>query len=264
MPSAPPDAWDWRDGSAYAPLVEVERAGFAWEWLRRDSAYRRDAQAHLRRERDGGQGGFDRQEQQAAACWGLHVFEDWRLPATHARPVWRRRVLRHVLRAVAEEPAGFEDRFLLDDVRAGATLVHGAEGEQHLLLAAGGRSVRLDVSGRDLRQGPVMLRYILAGRAGAEAPLLVLRRFLALERTGRFSAALHPRETKAKRWIWLLRAHDALAAGASQREIARHLLGADAGLVRWRVEASTLRSQVQRLVRQSRIFAAGGYLELLR
>jgi hypothetical protein len=61
----------------------------------------------------------------------------------------------------------------------------------------------------------------------------------------------------------LLRAHDALAAGASQREIAACLFDELAAQRRWRVNAPHLRSRVQRLVRAARQAACGAYLGLL-
>ena len=62
----------------------------------------------------------------------------------------------------------------------------------------------------------------------------------------------------------MLRASDALAAGAAQREIAAVLLNAEAEVERWRVIAPTLRARAQRLVRAARRMAAGGYRSLLR
>ena len=61
----------------------------------------------------------------------------------------------------------------------------------------------------------------------------------------------------------MLRVHDALAAGANQREIAEELFGPAARAPRWRSEASTIRSQVQRLVRGARSMMDDGYRLLL-
>lgn len=61
----------------------------------------------------------------------------------------------------------------------------------------------------------------------------------------------------------MLRAHDAMASGATQREIAAKLLSVEAEEARWRVSVPTVRSRVQRLVRNTRAMAAGGYLSLL-
>jgi hypothetical protein len=35
---------DWRDGDSYRHLLELDNEGWAWEWLRRNPAYREYAQ----------------------------------------------------------------------------------------------------------------------------------------------------------------------------------------------------------------------------
>jgi hypothetical protein len=62
----------------------------------------------------------------------------------------------------------------------------------------------------------------------------------------------------------MLRAADAMAANANQREIAQVLLRRSSGQHQWRSRDPSLRSQVQRLVRAARRFAAGEYRMLLR
>jgi hypothetical protein len=61
----------------------------------------------------------------------------------------------------------------------------------------------------------------------------------------------------------MIRAADALAAGAGQREIAEVLLSRSVGEPRWRGREPSIRSQAQRLVRSARLMAAGGYRSLL-
>jgi hypothetical protein len=114
-----------------------------------------------------------------------------------------------------------------------------------------------------LARGPTRLHYLLGGLASAEKPLLTLQRLLELARAGRFSRSLHPREPRARRWVLMLRAHDAIRAGTDQREIAQVLLNGVAGEPRWRSESPSLRSQAQRLVRGARLMARDGYRTLL-
>ena len=194
--------------------------------------------------------------------WGLHAFEDPRLTAPDARPVWCADVHPYVL-AVRSAPSGDEDVFDLERFAAISRLVVAADAREHLLISDGLRAIRIDVLEGSLRDGRVRLHYLLAGFASAERPLLTLRRLMTLWRKGRFSAGLHPAEPRAGRSVLMLRAYDALARGASQREIAAELLSGEAEEGRWRVKASTVRSQVQRLVRGARAMAAGGYLTLL-
>ncbi|MBX3562653.1 MAG: DUF2285 domain-containing protein [Sphingomonas sp.] len=246
---------DWRDAAAYAPLLEADRSILAWEWLRRDPAYRQAAGRWLRRPASRG-------ACEAAAAWGLHAFEPPHRPAPLARPVWRTDVHAHVLAAMAVGAGPGPDAFDLSRLEAMSTLVR-TQGRERLLISDGLRAIRLDILSGSLAAGPVRLRYLLSGLDTAEKPLLTLRRLLALWRRGRFSAMLHPREPRAARWVLMLRAFDALGAGADQREIAEALLSDAAAGARWRTASPSLRSRVQRLVRGARRMAAGGYLRLL-
>lgn len=248
---------DWRDADAYEPLLHADRSLLAWEWLRRDGTYRAAAERALEADAEGDEG------LPAPGLWGLHAFEPPYLSVPDARPVWRAEVHPHVL-AVHAVPQERGDAFDLRRLPARSRLLTAADCSEHLLISDGVRTIRMDVLQGSLKEGRVRLRYLIAGLEEAEKPLLALRRLLALWRTGRFSAALHPAEARRRRLVLMLRAHDALSSGASQREIAAGLLSARAGLSRWRTESPTLRSSVQRLVRNARALAAGGYLSLLR
>ena len=249
---------DWRDAQAYARLLDADRSIFAWEWLRRNPSYRAVAKAAL----SGG----------ASACcelprpelWGLHAFEKPELGAPDARPMWTAEIHPLVLSAVAAAPGIVSDALDLGQLGSLATVLHGATGREHLLCSDGLRTLRLDILAGSAAGGPVQLRYLISGLASAEKPLLTLRRLMALHKTRRFSLSLHRRETRARRWLLGLRAFDALAAGADQREIAAILLSRTADEPRWRSHASSVRSQVQRLVRGVRQMASGGFRELLR
>ena len=247
---------DWRDPAPYAPLLDADRSFFAWEWLRRDPCYR----AAARRARPASAG----HSPCPPESWGLHAFEDPRLAASRARPLWTAEAHPASLAAVAAGSGAPEDLFDLARFAPIATLHAGRAGSEHLLLSDGLRSIRVDILAGSLAQGPVQLRYLIAGLASAEGPLLTLWRLIALCRSGRFAATLHPPEIRARRFILMLRAHDAMADGATQREIAATLLSTGALEDRWRVTAPTLRSRVQRLVRAARGMAAGGYRALLR
>jgi hypothetical protein len=252
-------AVDWRDAAAYAPLLHADRAVFAWEWLRRDPAYRAAASRALSAPHSqAGPAEFE-----AARRWGLHAFEDPDRAAPLARPVWHMEACPAVLTAEARRAGGAEDQFEIERLGdlAGEVLRIGRA--QHVLLSDGLHNIRLDITGDPLDRGPVSLAYRLHGIAGAERPLETLRRFLSLYRTGGFNRLLHPLERRAPRWVLMLRAHDALEAGARQREIAANLLGAEASQPGWRHEVPGARSQVQRLGRAANTLAAGGYRRFL-
>ena len=114
-----------------------------------------------------------------------------------------------------------------------------------------------------LAGGPVLLHYHLSGINGLEPKILPLRRFLQLARRGRFAESLFQRDRAIDRWLLLLRVRDALADGATQREIAGALFG-DARVSRdWSGDSDSLRSRTRRLVGGARAMARGGYRRLL-
>lgn len=246
---------DWRNAAAYAPLLAADRSILAWEWLRRDPAYREAAVAGL----FGEAGAVFK----LPAKWGLHAFEPPGRAAPAARPLWMADVHPPVLTAAAEPPVLAADSFNLARLGPLVSTVDVASGPEHLLISDGLRAIRIDVVAGSVREGPVQLRFLIAGLKSAERPLLTLRRLLALCRSARFSPALHPPDRRAGRFVLMLRARDALAGGATQREIAATLLSAEATTERWRVSAPTLRARAQRLVRAARSMAAGGYRSLL-
>lgn len=250
---------DWRDAPTYQSLLHADRSLLAWEWLRRNPTYQIAAQRACHANGSGDR--IDRGEQPDR--WGLHIFERPEATVPAARPVWSSDVHPFALDIETGLAVG-EGLFDLERFRPIATLARSLDGREHLLLSDGFRTIRINVVSGTLTDGPVELRYRLAGLASAERPVLTLRRLLALWRNGRFSCSLHSDEARARRWVLMLRAHDALAAGAGQREIAAVMLSTEASAPRWRNLAPSVRAQVQRLVRGARRMASGGYLDLLQ
>jgi hypothetical protein len=248
---------DWRDASAYEALRNSERAGFAWEWLRRNDEYCTVALASIAARNRSAPG-----EEDAALYWNLHAFEDPRLAVPLARPVWTAGGHPWVLAARAERSCPSEDCFDLDELSGFARMID-SPGGQRVLLSDGSRSIRIDVTGSPLGGSPVRLSYDLAGIREIDRPLLVLRRLQSLVSRGTFSNSLYPSVCRARRLIALLRAFDAVRAGASQSDIASVLLRPRLERHRWRVHSPSLRSQAQRLVQCASRFANGGFWLLL-
>lgn len=247
---------DWRDAAAYEPLLHVDRSLLAWEWLRRNRRYRAAAARAVLPADPAGEG-------DPPGRWGLHAFEPPGMAAPGARPIWRAEVHPFVL-GVEAAPSTGGDAFQLARLGAISTLLASADGREQLLISDGRRAIRIDVLAGSIARGPVEFGYRLAGLSSVERPLLTLRRLLALWKTGRFCRSVHPGEVRAKRWLLMLRAHDAIAAGANQRAIAAELLGSSAAGERWRVESPSVRSRVQRLVHGAERMAEGAFWDLLR
>ena len=93
---------DWREGGGYQPLLAAERSLFAWEWLRRDPAYRAAAAVALASSAAAGRA-------MAAARFGLLQFEDPGLGVIFDRAIPP---------FIAAELAGTDDRGdLVEEVR---------------------------------------------------------------------------------------------------------------------------------------------------
>lgn len=256
FPSGPAN---WKEAGAYRELLAADRSAIAWEWLRRSDDYRRAACGAIAQRAVTGASLDDAEE--AALAWGMHRFEDPRLEAAAARPMWSAAKMTSVLTARAEPSPKDADAFLLDSVSQSARVIL-SPGCERILLSDGLRSLRIDVTGASPRLGPVRLSYGVEGIRSAAAALATLHAFLNFMTVGQFPRA--PRAFAASaRQILLLRTWDAMIAGADQREIASALLSADAAAGRWRVNHPSLRSRAQRLVRTARHMAAGGFWRLL-
>ena len=144
-----------------------------------------------------------------------------------------------------------------------ATLLVTPSGEEHLLLSNGVQRLQIDIVSGTLREGPVDLVYRLDDGRRAKLQMQALVRFLALRRHRTFQSWLTPPEARGGRWIRQLRVHDAIVAGASERQIAIALFGAGAVVEQWKEGSGPLRSAVQRLVRRARANVDGGYKMLL-
>ncbi len=196
---------------------------------------------------------------------GFTFAERPEVEAPDARILWRAEFDPGTLqvRAASISP-GHPDAIDPDWLKPWLTVVAGDIGE-HVVLSDGWRHIRIDVERGSLAAGePVAFEYHLRGLASVEPKLLPLRRLVDLCRKRRFSVSLYPPDRRIDRWILALRVHDAIADGASQRDIARELFG-DTVPTEWQARrADSLRSRVRRLTSEARRLAAGGYRSLLR
>lgn len=186
--------------------------------------------------------------------------------APEARIIWHADLDPGTLAATATPaPSSDPDALSLAMLAPWLTIVSDCDGHEHAVLSDGWHHIRLDIEeGRLAGEAAVLLQYRLHGLATAEARLLPLRRLIDLYRHGRFARSLFPRDPRIARGIAMLRVHDALGAGASQREIGIALFGVERVAEDWNDRSDSLRSRVRRLVREARAMARGGYRLLMR
>lgn len=164
------------------------------------------------------------------------------------------------------EPALRDDPVAVDFTTIGGDLFVQPrhDGGERVLLRHAGLHLRIDLLAGSVLHGPVSPKVVLPGFWGISAQLLTLKRLGILARGGLLPTSLQPREKRASRWARMLQAHDGAVAGATHREIANTIFGAELVRSEWRGASDHLRLKVQRLLREARRLASGGYRSLLR
>ncbi|MCJ2374451.1 DUF2285 domain-containing protein [Pseudomonas sp. RGM 3321] len=243
---ADPSAKHWYPTAAYVYTLHLDGPALAWEYLRRHPDYRRD---WLRRP-------------EAAGRWGLRLLEDPALDARDAHPAWFPDHDAVVQIYPDADPPPDAVAFAFWHIPGHKHLIH--DGKRLLLLTRWpGCCLRLVVA-PGLADG---MAYAYAIRACA-APCA---RFQALAtELDKLAAAgdavpagtARPRpSTAALLELNTLQALDGALAGASLRDVAEGLFGADAVADDWYAD-SALRARVRRLVRRGEALMRGGYRRL--
>ena len=245
---AEPSAEPWYPTAAYLYTLHLDGPALAWEYLRRNPGYRRD---WLHRRRHPG----------AAHAWGLRLLEDPALDARDAHPVWFPDYTGIQLYPDAD-PLPDAHAFQFWRVPGRKHLIH--DGKRLVLLSRWpGCCVRLAL-GPGLEDG---MAYLYAIRAHA-MPGMPYRSLAAELDT--LAAAVQAEPMAATRArppptalleLHTLQALDASLAGASVREVAAGLFGADAVAAGWHQD-SALRARVRRLVRRGEALMRDGYRRL--
>lgn len=254
MPGRP----DWRSSSAAQTLNQLDRAGFAWEFLRRNPDYRKD----YRRIVEDAEGAA----RAAAACgerWGLVFRLPPELPAAETPVLWRPELLPHNV-VVVPAPTRFAGarRFRLAELGP-LTLAFRESRDLHILLkdALGAQQLWL----RGLRAGQPMAvlipldEHVLLRIGG----LLRLQRRLAGEALAPLPNGWALTARLRRRLVLMVRALDGHMAQATYREIAVALYGSGA-VARYSWKTSSIRGQTIRLVKDAVVAMKGGYRKLLR
>lgn len=244
----------WVAADSYRYLDGAGPMDLAWEWLRRDPAYRCIEQSHASLNN----GTVTIAEPAPRWCierWGCLATPSPELDWRNAPILWHSANDPSVLKLVALTAGGFGMRFDLRRSGVPATVVR-REGCEHVRLGRGRAAVRIDIVSGSLLDGPVALVHDLAD--ADEVTIGVLRRFLHLCRRGNLPEVRPSANQRWQRQVLGLRVADALAQGASIRAVGVMLFGAERVRKEWSEEA--LKSQCRRLISFARGMAGGGYL----
>jgi hypothetical protein len=240
----------WRPTAAYFYLLQLDPIALAWEYLRRNSNFRRNW------ERSG-----SREDVCQAHHWGLRGLEDPCLDCRSALPRWIPtppsivRLTRNV-----EDANGTP--FSLWKLPGRKALVH--EGARLLLTVDSVPWPLLLALSGDVCEG-MALDILLPATSAARMVWPTLTRLIALLERPHAPARRRLAHRPARESLIHMRTLQALdgqAAGATHREIASVIFGHDEVFQRWATN-SELRAQMRYLLRRGHRLINGGYRDLL-
>jgi hypothetical protein len=193
-------------------------------------------------------------------------FADPSLTALQARHVWLPDAGASTLIGVTEPAYASSkgnERISLPSLPSLEHVLIDAARRQHVVLRANQASIQLTIEGLDLTAGPVAITFLVFGFeaiAKARDQLDLLDRVLSPNRAPS-SSALPRWTTRTRNLRDALITLDGRRAGASHKDIAILLYGADDVAADWGVG---LRQRMQRHYSRGAALAAGGYRDLLR
>lgn len=235
----------WYPTAAYLYVLHLDGPALAWEYLRRHPDYRRDwLRCHSLPD--------------AAHAWGLRLLEDPALDARDAHPDWFPDPAGVLQLYPDGDPPPAADAFSFWHIPGHKHLIHDG---MRLVLTADwpGCCVRFTLA-PGLADG---MAYLYAIRACATVctsyRTITAKLDMLAMADATIPAAARARPTPAALLeLHTLQALDAALAGASLRETATGLFGAEAVSDGWHADGG-LRSRVRRLVRRGQSLMRGGY-----
>lgn len=241
----------WYPTAAYLYVLHLDGPALAWEYLRRHPDYRRD---WLR----------SRRQLAVAHAWGLRMLEDPALDARDAHPDWFPDPVDVLQLYPDADPPPAADAFAFWRIPGHKYLVY--DGKRLVLTAAWpGCRVRLTLA-PGVADGMAYLYAIRAGAASAKSYRAItteLDMLATADATIPAGVARTRPKPAALLELHTLQALDAALAGASLRETAEGLFGAEAVASGWYADGG-LRSRVRRLVRRGQSLMRGGYRRLIQ
>lgn len=233
----------WACSAAYVYVLHLPPASRAWEYLRRNPRYARD---WMRCRRSA--------SQRVATRWGLASLVDPRIDARQVSPVWVIDRLAPVALVRDETRHARTDLdvvglFSLWRLTGRKSLVDEGGGIR-LVVNSAGNAVQLRL-GENLSEGDPFA-YQIPAAAAERAAWTALTGFRALMPSCR--GRVLPPERPGRADLFHVRAMQVLdgqAAGATQRELAIGLFGAEAVARGWQPDGA-LRAQLRYLIRRAR------------
>ncbi len=247
---------DWRTPAAYLPLQQYDRAGFAWEIVRRNPDYGREYQWLG----DRGPAADAAMSDQFAKRWGLRFHSDPQLELDQQPIFWLPEVLPTVLQVQPARPELAIDPLDLGPMLTDpGTEIHQFGSREDVVITRPDGVHRLWLDHYDAEAMAIVIPIDRLFEHRAAAALYFWRALKGL----RPGAEPMPLSAFARgQLILVLRLLDAEHDGASEREMAQVVLNAKAENRRAWITSED-RSRLKRLLARGHKLLAGGYFRLL-
>ena len=259
-------AWD-KEKKDYAYTRGLDKPGWAWEFLRRNSVFQLSAEqantAHplTCKHVDGTHIYKADEPHHDAEMWGLSAFPNLLTSAVDGHIFWHPRALSAQLRLRLTPCSGNTvEAFALGDFKCRKAILCQA-GEEQLVLQRGTESVRLTACGHSLLEPCIHAIFEIEGFAKAQTSMGALHRLLELRHVMEENPQVHSLHNA--KWHDYLIALDGHLAGRSYRDIAEILYGPDRIGPYWTDDSRGYKSKVRRAVRSGLALMNGGYRDLL-
>lgn len=260
------------DRTCYDQLLGLSYAGWSWEFKRRDPALRK-AVLHARTHRpiilkrpDGCQLIRLRRRCPEAEAFGLQFFPDPDRSALEIRPFWIPEVLTKSLDAIIElkhQARAHAEPLRWDHLPGEKHFLIGPGRRPKLLIASQGYAAQLAIDEQTVPVPQALFLSIKIGAAQMDAGKLK-----PIEEFARFcSGSAIVREPLRGRAPEALRdaliALDGHLAGATQRQIAGEIFGAECVEEDWATGVKSYKSRTRRLIQKGVELMENGYRNLL-
>ena len=157
---------------------------------------------------------------------------------------------------------GTDADFCVDALSASASIHVDAAGRQHVVIKSGSRRVTISIRGAPVAVAPTRVTFEMTGLAGL---------FAAQRTIGLLQELLEEASASAPAWtVTGLEKRDALIAldahcnGASHRDVAIMIFGAEKVEAEWIADGCELKDYVRRCRTRGVRYMQGGYRRLLR
>lgn len=261
----------WQDAATYRWTLTLPRLAWAWEFLRRNPAYRavwlEARRSHRVVRMTPRITIIEADEIAAAADWNLLVpLEDPNCDARQATVLWSSADCPAVLpvMAAAADVRGPQRPFMRSQFKCRIAVYVAPDGLQHVLFSHQGRSVQLEVTGLSIFAATQLLAVIAPPHERFPVHAQAMKRLADLFTHRDLRPQLYPTYAQSRRLAEVLQALDGWLAGASHRRIAAALFGDARFDHMWRHQRRHMLDRVRRAIKRGRALMNGGYRRFLK